>query len=126
MNHPSEGTRMSRATSRWPRRALALLAVGGLALTAACGGSSGGSSNKTTTSQQKGGTLYYLSQGDFEHLDPARVYVTNASDFGRLLYRTLMTYDNKDGVAGTKVVPDLAEAPGVPSDDAKTWTYKIK
>jgi peptide/nickel transport system substrate-binding protein len=117
---------MSRTSSRVPRRAAALLAVGGLALTAACGGSSGGSSSTTSSKGVKGGTLYYLSQGDFEHLDPARVYVTNASDFGRLIYRTLMTYANKPGTGGTEVVPDLAEAPGVPSDNAKTWTYKIK
>jgi peptide/nickel transport system substrate-binding protein len=29
-------------------------------------------------------------------------------------------------VEGNKAVPDLAEAPGVPSDGNKTWTYKLK
>jgi peptide/nickel transport system substrate-binding protein len=30
------------------------------------------------------------------------------------------------GAEGTKLVPDLAETLGVPSDNAKTWTYKIR
>jgi len=30
------------------------------------------------------------------------------------------------GDAGTKLIPDLAESLGKPSDDAKTWTYKLR
>ena len=118
---------MSLVPSRVPTRLLALTALGPLLLTAACfGSSSKGTTSKGAPSQTKGGVLHYLSQSDFEHLDPARVSGPAASDFGRLLYRTLMTYDTKSGTADTKVVPDLAESPGTPSDDAKTWTYKIK
>jgi peptide/nickel transport system substrate-binding protein len=37
-----------------------------------------------------------------------------------------MTFKSAPGKEGAKVVPDLAEAPGVPTDDAKTWTYKLR
>jgi peptide/nickel transport system substrate-binding protein len=117
---------MSLHLSRARRCASALVGVGALALVAACGGSSGGSSTSKSITGTKGGTLYYLAVGDFEHLDPARNYVTDAGDFGRLLYRTLTTYDNKPGLDGTKVVPDLATDLGTPSDNAKTWKFTIK
>ncbi|MCU1593694.1 MAG: hypothetical protein JWO12_1086 [Frankiales bacterium] len=113
-------------TPRVPRYATAAVAVCALALTAACGG---GSSKTTDTSGSKGtvgGTLYYLSNSDFGHLDPARNYVTDAGDFGRLLYRTLTTYAPAGGIPGTKVIPDLATDTGTPSDNAKTWKFTIK
>ncbi len=121
---------MSLYTSRARKRASALMGISALALVAACGGSStdgdtdsGGTKSVTGT---KGGTLYYLAQADFEHLDPARNYVTDAGDFGRLIYRTLTTYDNKPGLEGTKVVPDLATDLGTATDNAKTWKFTIK
>lgn len=121
---------MSLYPSRARRCASALVGVGALALVAACGGSSGGSSGNNSSSKSitgtKGGTLYYLSESDFEHLDPARNYVTDAGDFGRLIFRTLTTYDNKPGLDGTNVVPDLATDLGTPSDNAKTWKYTLK
>ena len=123
---------MSRSPSRARTRLPALLGLAALTLTAACGGSSTKAGPGSTASTQpvvvgkKGGTLTLLAQSDFEHLDPARVYVTNASDFSRLIYRTLTTYDNKPGLAGTQVVPDLATDLGTPSDGAKTWTFHLK
>lgn len=116
---------MSLVPSGVPRRALVVAVVGALALSAACVGSKG-TTSKGASGKTKGGVLHYLSLSDFEHLDPARVDVPSEQDFARLLYRTLMTYDNRPGIDGTLVVPDLAEGPGTPSDDAKTWTYKVK
>ena len=121
---------MSLSPTRARTRLPALVGLAALAVTAACGGSS----TKTTSSGstpapvagKKGGALTLLAQSDFEHLDPARVYVTNASDFARLIYRTLTTYDNKPGLAGTDVVPDMATDLGTPSDNAKTWTFHLK
>lgn len=117
---------MSMLTSRVPRYVPATVAIGALVLTAACGGSSGKSQNTSTTRGTIGGTLYYLNDADFEHLDPARNYVTDTGDFGRLLYRTLTTYAPAGGVPGTKVVPDLATDLGTASDNAKTWKFTIK
>ena len=124
---------MSLSSNRARTRLPALVGLGALALTAACGGSSAtktspgsGASAKPVVVGTKGGNLTLLAQSDFEHLDPARVYVTNSSDFSRLLYRTLTTYAAKPGLAGTEVVPDLATDLGTPSDSAKTWTFHLK
>ncbi|MET9958521.1 ABC transporter substrate-binding protein [Streptomyces sp. NPDC006326] len=76
---------------------------------------------------QKGGTLTVLSNQDFTHLDPARNWVMGDMDFGtRLLYRTLVTYKAEPGAKGGELTPDLAEDLGVPSDGAKTWTFRLK
>ncbi len=97
---------------------------------AACGGGSDNSSTGTSGGKKpegkKGGTLNILMAGDFEHLDPARVYVVDSADFARLYARTLMTYKPVPGKEGTKVIPDLAKSKGESSDEAKTWKYTLK
>ena len=37
-----------------------------------------------------------------------------------------MMFKSAAGKEGNQLVPDLAEAPGQASDDAKTWTYKLR
>ncbi len=37
-----------------------------------------------------------------------------------------MIFKSAPGEEGATLVPDLAEALGVPSADAKTWTYKLR
>ncbi|MGH8866626.1 MAG: ABC transporter substrate-binding protein [Actinomycetes bacterium] len=92
---------------------------------AACGGGDDGDDGEAQGS--KGGTLYILDQSDFEHLDPARNYVTNSGDFGqRLLYRALTQYKAEPGKAGLEIAPDLATDLGQASPDRKTWTFTLK
>jgi peptide/nickel transport system substrate-binding protein len=107
----------------------------------ACGGESGGDGGggeQTTAafnaavgkvlnpSDTKGGTLRLANTGDWDSLDPADTYYAYSWDFIRLYGRTLTMFAPAPGKEGTKLVPDLAEALGTPSDDAKTWTYKLK
>jgi peptide/nickel transport system substrate-binding protein len=73
-----------------------------------------------------GGTLDVLMHADFEHLDPARNYVPEALDFGRLLYRTLTTYKTESGQAGTDVVGDLATDAGTPSAGGRSWRFTLR
>jgi peptide/nickel transport system substrate-binding protein len=77
-------------------------------------------------SEEKGGTLRMANAGDWDSLDPADMYYAYAWNFVRLYGRTLVTFDAKPGDASAKLVPDLAEELGKPSDDAKTWTYKLR
>jgi len=77
-------------------------------------------------SDAKGGTLRMANSGDWDSLDPADTYYAYSWDFVRLYGRSLVMFAASPGAEGTKLVPDLAEALGVPSDDAKTWTYKLK
>ena len=73
-----------------------------------------------------GGTLNVLMKADFDHLDPARIYVVDAWNFSRLLYRTLTTYKAVPGKAGAEIVGDMATNTGVPSDGGKTWRFRLK
>jgi peptide/nickel transport system substrate-binding protein len=104
---------------------------------AACGGggTGGGGSGATANaavdkvynpSTTKGGTLRFAHGGDFDSLDPADTYYAYSWDFIRLYGRSLVMFQPAPGTASTKLVPDLAESLGVPSDGARTWTYKIR
>jgi peptide/nickel transport system substrate-binding protein len=92
---------------------------------AACGtgGTSVGGSGGTT-SAKAGGTVYFLTQSDFSHLDPARGYDGGVDNFYQLIYRTLVMW--KAGPGKAQIVPDLAASLGTPSDDFKTWTFRLR
>jgi peptide/nickel transport system substrate-binding protein len=116
----------------------ALSAVAALVL-AACGGgnaaSSGGSSGGGGTtdangvhnpSTAKGGTIRMANSGDWDSLDPADTYYAYSWNFARLYGRSLVMFKSAPGKEGATLVPDLAQSLGVPSDNAKTWTYKLR
>jgi len=116
----------------------ALSAVAALVL-AACGGgnaaSSGGSSGGGGTtdangvhnpSTVKGGTIRMANSGDWDSLDPADTYYAYSWNFMRLYGRSLVMFKSAPGKDGATLVPDLAQSLGVPSDNAKTWTYKLR
>ncbi len=74
----------------------------------------------------QGGNLGVFQVGDFEHLDPARVYINVGQVAGLMLYRSLTGYRD-NGKGSLKVVGDLAENPGTDvNKDCKTWQYKIR
>ena len=126
------------------QRTVAAVAVGAalsLALGACGGGSSGGSGSGGSTaspsqnagvghvynpSSVKGGTLRFGMAGDWDSTDPADTYYALSWNFIRLYGRSLMMFAPAPGAEGAKLVPDLATAPGVPSDGGKTWTYHIR
>jgi peptide/nickel transport system substrate-binding protein len=126
------------------RRPAAAAVAAGVALALALAGCSGTKSNNsgsssTATAQynaavgkvfnpstKKGGTLRFANSGDWDSLDPADTYYGYSWDFIRLYGRALTMFSPKPGDAGNKLVGDLAEGLGTPSDGAKTWTYKLR
>lgn len=120
------------------RRKLAVGALGAVAALAlaACGGgtaSSGSSGSGATAvngvenpSDATGGTLRFANSGDWDSLDPGDTYYAYAWNFVRLYGRSLVMFKAAPGADGATLVPDLAQTLGVPSDDAKTWTYKLR
>ncbi|MDQ3401886.1 MAG: ABC transporter substrate-binding protein [Actinomycetota bacterium] len=115
--------------------AMVLSACGGGANSG--GGTSGGGANNTggynaasgkifKETDEKGGTLRFAHSGDWDSLDPGDTYYAYSWNFIRNYGRSLMVFQSKPGAASSELAPDLAEAPGVPSDDAKTWTYKLR
>jgi peptide/nickel transport system substrate-binding protein len=128
----------------WRARGLAAAGVSAALVLAACGGGGGaggqqGSSNQSTQaafnaastgvvspSDKKGGTLKFANAGDWDTLDPGETYYAYSWNFARLYGRSLMMFKSAPGKEGNQLVPDLAEAPGQASDNAKTWTYKLR
>jgi peptide/nickel transport system substrate-binding protein len=125
------------------RPALAAVAIGTVAVLAfgACGKKTENQpSNQNTAAPEfnaavgkvfnpsnvKGGTLRFANSGDWDSLDPADTYYGYAWDFIQFYGRSLVMFSPKPGPEGNKLVPDLAETLGVPSDGAKTWTYKLR
>lgn len=76
-------------------------------------------------SSQAGGTLRLVS-GAIDNLDPARSYSPGVWNVMRLYTRQLVTYAPKPGAEGTRVVPDLATAPGRSTDGGRTWSYTLR
>jgi ABC-type transport system substrate-binding protein len=119
---------------RRSRVALAVLALGALALmagSAACSGSGDSGVTGASSNPVKGGTLTVTFQGEPTGLDPAIAWEVESWSIERLTYQTFLTYASEPGEAGTKLVPDLAtEVPtaanGGISDDGTVYTFHIK
>jgi peptide/nickel transport system substrate-binding protein len=77
-------------------------------------------------SDKEGGTLTAVTRTDWDSPDPGNTYAAFSWDFMPLYGRSMMTYEQKPGADGTKVVPDLAEGKGEVSNNGLTWTYKLK
>jgi len=127
-------------------RVISAVAAGSAMLMAiaACGNQSNSDSNSgsgggTTTaaynaaigkvfnpSDKKGGTLKMANSGDWDSVDPGDTYYGFSWNFVRNYGRGLLTYKSAPGADGNTLVPDLAEGLGTPSDNAKTWTYKLR
>ncbi|MEV0799950.1 ABC transporter substrate-binding protein [Kribbella sp. NPDC050281] len=127
--------RIRTATAVSAAVALSLVACGGPKATPGGGTSSEGAAtaeanaavNKVfSPSDKKGGTLRMAITELWDSTDPGDTYYGLSWNLVRNYVRPLMTFKAAPGAEGAKPVPDLAEGPGVPSDDAKTWTYKIR
>ncbi|WP_405882635.1 ABC transporter substrate-binding protein [Streptomyces sp. NBC_01136] len=110
------------------------LSLGASACNSGGSSSKGGSSGKANAaltsvvnpSTKKGGTVSYEMSDVPDSLDPGNDYYGWVQNFSRLYARSLTTFKPAAGKAGLEVVPDLAQGLGVPSDGAKTWTYKLR
>ncbi|GHC45847.1 ABC transporter substrate-binding protein [Streptomyces flavofungini] len=130
---------MPTVSSKRRLTAGAALVVAALVTTTACGGGDGDGDgdgkgagynaalNKVANPSKKaGGTLRMVGKQDLDSADPQRAYYGMSWDFMRFYTRQLVSYDTKAGKAGTKLVPDLAEANGKISDGGKTYTYTLR
>lgn len=98
------------------------------------GGTSGGAApvynagvdKVVNPSDKAGGTIKFAYSDEVDSPDPGETYYGFNWDLVRLYIRPLMTFKPAPGKESNELVPDLAEAKGVPSDGGKTWTYKIR
>jgi peptide/nickel transport system substrate-binding protein len=129
------------------RRTFGLAAFGAAAALTLAACSSGGSSSSSSgggtgsaaspaygagitsvvnPSTHKGGTLTFDWRSAPDSFDPGNTYYASVWDFARYYSTALMTFKNCPGTCGKTLVPALATAPGVASDNGLTWTYHIK
>ena len=118
---------------------LAVSAAAAALVLAACEGSGGGGPGPSppagynaaitkvvSPSSHKGGTLTFADSGAPDSADPGNTSDPFMWNLARLYTMTLMTYRSCPRQCGLQVVPDLATAPGVVSDNGLTWTYHIQ
>jgi peptide/nickel transport system substrate-binding protein len=75
-----------------------------------------------------GGILYMLEhEPRLDHLDPTRIYTGRDLAFMNSFHtRTLVAYNPVPGEAGANLIPDLATNTGVPSKQAKVWSFTLR
>ena len=109
---------------------LAALTVIALAA-AGCGNSSpaassGSSSGTSTAAGHSGGTFTILANSNFGVADPAQNYTLEEWQLLIDTHDGLTTFQKVGGVAGTKIVPDLATSIPTPTNGGKTYVFNIR
>jgi peptide/nickel transport system substrate-binding protein len=111
--------------SRFPaRRSLAIAASAALAIS----GLIVVSAPAQAATPKAGGILYMLEhEPRLDHLDPTRIYTGRDLAFMNSFHtRTLVAYNPVPGEAGANIIPDLATNTGVPSKQAKVWSFTLR
>jgi peptide/nickel transport system substrate-binding protein len=103
-------------------------AVAALVVAAAgCGGSSTSSSaGQATPAGHKGGTFTILANPNFGVADPAQNYTLQEWQLLIDTHDGLVSFAKVGGVAGNKIVPDLATAIPAPTNGGKTYVFHIR
>lgn len=119
-----------RNTTKRTRRA-SLGSVAGLAVlalaAAGCGSStSPGHSTSSSTAAKAGGVFTILANSSFGVADPAQNYTLEEWQLLINTHDGLTQFARVGGVAGTKIVPDLATSIPVPTNGGKTYLFHIR
>src|SRR5262252_5620619 len=77
-------------------------------------------------SDKKGGIVKMAISSDWDSIDPGDTYYGLSWNLVRLYGRALTMFKPVPGPDGNQLTPDLAESLGVPSDNGKTCTYKLR
>jgi peptide/nickel transport system substrate-binding protein len=111
-----------------PLRKMSLgAAVAAIALTAAaCGGSTGSSTSSTQAAAHKGGTFTILANSAFGVADPAQNYTLEEWQLLIDTHDGLVGFAHEGGLAGTKIVPDLATSIPTATNGGKTYVFHIR
>jgi len=121
--HTTAARRVARHPLRWSGAALGVAA---LAL-AGCG-SSGSSTPAASSSAaaKAGGTFTILANSSFGVADPAQNYTLQEWQLLIDTHDGLTTFAKENGLAGTKIVPDLATSIPTPTNGGKTYVFHIR
>src|SRR5580700_11067001 len=107
-------------------KGLAALSVVAMAV-AACGTSSGPAAKSTTTTAgHAGGVFTILANSAFGVADPAQNYTLQEWQLLIDTHDGLVGFAHVGGLAGTKIVPDLATSIPQPTNGGKTYVFHIR
>jgi YVTN family beta-propeller protein len=73
-----------------------------------------------------GATAHFTMQDDFSSLDPALTLGPSAAEVMYATCANLVTYPDKPGPSGSRIVPEVAEAVPAPTDGDRTYTFTIR
>jgi peptide/nickel transport system substrate-binding protein len=114
---------VTRHPLRWSAAALAALAL----TVAGCGSSSSSSPSAAASATGKpGGTFTILANSSFGVADPAQNYTLQEWQLLIDTHDGLTTFAKENGLAGTKIVPDLATSIPTPTNGGKTYVFHIR
>jgi peptide/nickel transport system substrate-binding protein len=118
---------MERTKLRGGYRAAALMAVlimGASVAACSSSGSSGSTSSGSSGSSSGAATIDMGSPPN--SLDPQVGYTIQAGEVDWITYTPLLTYAHKNGLAGTQIIPGLAQALPVVSNGGRTYTLTLR
>ncbi|MFO1038172.1 MAG: ABC transporter substrate-binding protein [Geminicoccaceae bacterium] len=76
--------------------------------------------------EHRGGTMRLVARAAEGTIDPHINYTLKNWQFYQFTYDGLVTFRKATGKEGFQVVADLAEAIPTPTNDGKTWTFKLR
>src|SRR6516164_2091632 len=100
--------------------------VAALLVVAAGCGSSSTSSGQAAPAGHKGGTFTILANSSFGTADPAQNYTLEEWQLLIDTHDGLVGFGKVPGIAGTKIVPDLATSIPLPTNGGKTYVFNIR
>jgi peptide/nickel transport system substrate-binding protein len=124
------GSRPRPPTRSIPRWSLGAVALAALALVIAGCGSSGKPSSSSSSGAQAaghpGGTFTILANSAFGVADPAQNYTLEEWQLLIDTHDGLTAFAKVNGLAGNKIVPDLATSVPKPTNGGKTYVFHIR
>jgi peptide/nickel transport system substrate-binding protein len=124
------GSRPRHPLPSLPRWSVGAAVLAALALTIAGCGSSGKPSQSSTSSAQAaghpGGTFTILANSAFGVADPAQNYTLEEWQLLIDTHDGLTAFAKVNGLAGNKIVPDLATSIPKPTNGGKTYVFHIR
>jgi peptide/nickel transport system substrate-binding protein len=93
---------------------------------AGCGANSSSPSTSSSATGHSGGTFTILANSNFGVADPAQNYTLQEWQLLIDTHDGLTTFAKANGLAGTKIVPDLATSIPTPTNGGKTYVFHIR
>lgn len=117
---------MINASTKRPRSRLVMAALAALMVGSAMTGAAKADDRAALLKEHSGGTLRLVTNAAEGTVDPQINYTLKNWQIFQLTYDGLVSFKRAQGAAAFEVVPDLAEAIPQPTNDGKTYVFKLR